>query len=239
MMSAEQLYRAGKLDEAVRALSDELRDRPADARRRTFLFELLCFKGDFDRASKHLDVLAQSGKGADLGALLYRSAIHAERIRRGLFEKNEFPDTTARSSLKGSVNGRPFESITDGDPRIGARLEVFAAGEYLWIPIEQIASIEISPPRRVRDLIWAPGVIKTGPGFNNRELGETLFPVLTPFAWQDSDDEIRLGRATAWYRTPDGVIVPGGQKVLIVDGEEMPFLELRRLEIEAAQTATS
>ncbi len=42
-MKAQELFQAGKLDEAVQALGAELRDNPADARRRTFLFELLCF----------------------------------------------------------------------------------------------------------------------------------------------------------------------------------------------------
>ena len=35
-MNARELYKAGKLNEAVQALSAELRDNPTDAQRRTF-----------------------------------------------------------------------------------------------------------------------------------------------------------------------------------------------------------
>src|ERR1017187_9565088 len=70
-MTAGQLFQAGKLDQAVQALGVELRDNPGDVQRRTFLFELLCFAGAYDRAEKQLDVLAQGGKDAQLGALLY------------------------------------------------------------------------------------------------------------------------------------------------------------------------
>jgi type VI secretion system protein ImpE len=49
-MNAAELYREGRLDEAIEALGQALRDSPEDTRRRTFLFELLCFAGNYDRA---------------------------------------------------------------------------------------------------------------------------------------------------------------------------------------------
>ena len=66
-MTAKELFQAGKLKEAVQALSAELRDNPTDARRRTFLFELLCFSGDFDRAEKHLGILSEAGPSSEMG----------------------------------------------------------------------------------------------------------------------------------------------------------------------------
>jgi type VI secretion system protein ImpE len=49
-MNARELFQAGKLTEAVQALVAEVRDNPTDPKRRTFLFELLCFAGDYDRS---------------------------------------------------------------------------------------------------------------------------------------------------------------------------------------------
>ena len=92
-MKAQELFQAGKLDEAVQALGAELRDNPADARRRTFLFELLCFAGEYQRAEKHLDVLASDGRAAEMGTMLYRAALHAERIRQAIFEQKDYPPT--------------------------------------------------------------------------------------------------------------------------------------------------
>src|SRR5450759_3716171 len=123
-MTAGQLFQAGKLDQAVQALGAELRDNPGDVQRRTFLFELLCFAGAYDRAEKQLDVLAQGGKDAQLGALLYAGALHAERSRTEPFQKKEYPKPAGESAaapLTGTLNGQPFESFADADPRIGVR----------------------------------------------------------------------------------------------------------------------
>lgn len=72
--------------DAMKALSAELRDNPTDARRRTFLFELLCFAGEWERADKQLEVLGQAGPESEMGVLLYRSALFAERQRHDLFQ---------------------------------------------------------------------------------------------------------------------------------------------------------
>jgi type VI secretion system protein ImpE len=236
-MTARELYQAGKLAEAVQTLNGELRDSPGDTKRRTFLFELLCFAGNYDRADKQLEILAQENQDAQLGALVYRAALHAERIRCELFQKKDYPQTGGSESaeVKGTWNGRPFESISDTDPRIGGRLEVFAAGQYLWIPFEHIASIEVQAPKRLRDLIWAPAILRPGPTFKERDLGEVLLPVLAPFSFQQEDDALKLGRATSW-REQDGEMVPFGQKMFLIDDEEAPILELRRLEIQAASS---
>src|ERR1700730_18401769 len=125
-MKAGVLFQDGKLDQVMEALSAEVRDNPTDAQRRTFLFELLCFAGAYDRAEKHLDVLAQGNKDAQLGALLYQAALHAERTRTDLFLKREYPKPVADTepaALSGTLNGKPFESFLDADPRIGPRLE--------------------------------------------------------------------------------------------------------------------
>jgi len=239
-MNATELFKAGKLTEAVQALGAELRDNPTDAKRRTFLFELLCFAGDYDRAEKHLHVLSEGGPSTELGTLMYRGVLAAERARQETFLKREYPSESAPApAFTGMLNGQPFESLTDADPRIGPKLETFAAGTYLWIPLGHIASIEIAPPKRLRDLLWIPAMVRTGPGFKGMELGEVLIPVLSPLTWRHSDDEVRLGHATVWEETEEGEEVPLGQKMLLVDGEEIPLLEVRSLKITAAPAAVS
>jgi len=73
-----------------------------------------------------------------------------------------------------------------------------------------------------------------GPAYQQRDLGEVLLPVLCPLSFQDPDDQVRLGRVTEWYRDEQGLEFPLGQKMLLVDGEEFPFLEVRKLEINQA-----
>src|SRR6266567_2627468 len=169
-MTPQQLFQAGQLDEAIQALSAEVRDNPQDVKRRTFLFELLCFSGDLSRAEKHLDLAAQGSQQAEMGALLYHAALHAERTRR--------------------------------------------------------------------DLLWLPAKVRTSDKFEERELGEILLPVLTPFASQHPDPAVRLGRETVWEETSEGEQVPAGQKILLADDKEWPLLELRSIHIAIAQMAS-
>lgn len=241
--TAKKLFDEGKLNQAIEALGSELRDNPSDAQRRTFLFELLCFAGLWERADKQLEILAGAdlsgapthSKDRRIGALLYRAAISAERTRHEMFRDksgNDAPETDGETrTVSGVVNGRPFQSIADADPRIGSRLEILAGETYLWVPLEHIASIEIEPPKRLRDLLWAPATVRTGPGFNGADLGNVLLPVLAPFSSTHADDAVRLGRMTVWESAPDGSEVPFGQKMLLADDEEIPLLEVRTLEI--------
>jgi type VI secretion system protein ImpE len=229
-MSARELFQAGKLNEAVQALGAEVRDNPTDVRRRTFLFELLCFQGEYDRAEKHLHVLAGATPDAQMGAVLYFSALHAERVRHDVFLKHDYPSVPAIANERGgTINGQPFESFEDADPRVGARLELFAAGAYLWIPLAHVESIEMEAPKKLRDLLWIPALVRTGPAFKGTELGEVLLPVLAPSSAKRTQDDIRLGRATEWAEE-DGQAVPFGQRVFDVDGEEMGILEIRKVE---------
>lgn len=234
-MRASELFKAGRLDDAIQALGGELRDHPTDSQRRTFLFELLCFAGQYDRAAKQLDVLANGGKDAAMGALVYQSALHAERVRQEMFETATYPPSVAARPVAGTLNGRPFRSLTDADPRIGPRLEVFAAGQYMWLPLEHVASVRVQPPARLRDLIWAPALVRTGPSFRGVELGEVLIPVLSPLSWQFDDGAVRLGRSTEWVAGDGGSAVPVGQKILLVDDDEVPILEVRELVIDPGE----
>jgi type VI secretion system protein ImpE len=246
-MNPLELYRAGRLTDAIKALSAELRDNPTDVRRRTFLFELLCFAGEYERADKQLEVLGQAGPASEMGVLLYRSALYAERQRQDLFARGEFPadaekaekdDADAEAGRGGVANGKPFASFSDADPRTGARLEIFAAGNYLLLPLEHVASIQIPPPQRLRDLLWTPAAVRTTPSFKGTELGEVLIPVLAPFSWRHADEAVRLGRVTVWEK-PEAYDyqVPFGQKMWLVDEEEIPILELRALEFNPASVA--
>lgn len=238
-MKAKQLFETGKVREAQAELTAYLREHPTDTAQRTFLFELLCFSGDYDRAEKQLAVLSQDNSDTQIGALLYRSALHAERTRHQLFADQQFPRGNAREAISGTLNGRSFQSLTDADPDLGARLEVFAAGAYLWIPFEHVASLEMDRPRRLRDTLWIPATVRTGPEFKDKELGEVLIPAIYPFSFKHTDEAVWLGRVTDWVADDDGKQYPVGQKTLLLDGEEVPFLEVRSLEFTSAQRPAS
>ncbi|HEY3928411.1 MAG TPA: type VI secretion system accessory protein TagJ [Candidatus Koribacter sp.] len=240
-MTAKELFQAGKLNEAIDALGAELRSNPTDSQRRTFLFELLCFAGLYDRADKQLDILAQGGRNAELGSLVYRSALNAEKARQEFFRKKDYELRAAApvATMAGSINGKPFTSFEDADPRIGRRLEFFLGGAYMWMALSDVASLTLEAPKRLRDLLWAPAILKPAAGFRGIELGEVLLPVTTVFSFEAEEDSVRLGRETAWIEDESGKEIPLGQKMFLIDGEEVPLLELRSLELNSVNAAAS
>jgi type VI secretion system protein ImpE len=174
-----------------------------------------------------------------LASLLYRGALNAERTRQDMFRKGELtPPVLDAPKVGGLLNGKPFESISDADPRVGSRLEVIAAGDYLWIGFEHIAHLNIEAPKRLRDTLWATARLRTGPSFKGQDLGDVLLPALAPGSVDSDDPDIRLGRVTEWFRDESGIEFPLGRKVLLVDGEEIPLLEVRTLEMQAAGGAS-
>lgn len=229
LTTAKQLFAEGKVRDAEKALTAHLRDRPADKAGRTFLFELLCFAGEYLRAEKQLAVLANSGPEAETGAIVYYAALNAERLRQETFQKGP-PRSDVPPSPPGLLNGKPFTELKDADPEIGARLEVFAAGAYLWIPFVHVATLNMEAPKRLRDTLWTPADLTTAATFDGKDLGEVLLPAIYPFSWQSPDEQVWLGRKTSWAVDEEGTEFPSGQKMLLVDGEEFPFLEIRSLE---------
>lgn len=237
-MTAQELFRAGKLNQAIQAVGAEVRDNPTDNKRRTFLFELLCFAGEYQRADKHLNMLSDASPDAAIGALVYRSALSAEKKRQAFFENKQYasPEPGENGVRPGKLNGEPFSTLEDIDPRIGARLEVFIAGEYVWLPLAHIGTFSMGAPRFLRDLIWSTAVITAGPALKGQDFGEVLLPVLYPFSWKHPNDAVKLGRETDFIAGENGEAeTPCGQKLLWVDGERaVPILEIRSIEFDDA-----
>jgi type VI secretion system protein ImpE len=226
-MTPLALYREGRLREAIKALGEELRSNPLDAKRRTFLFELLLFAGEFDRAEKQLDLLAGANSEAAAGTLLYRSALHAERTRQAMFANGETPSQREEANHGGTWNEKPFAEFYDADPRIGANLEVFLAGSYTWIPIHYLRRLEIQAPVNLRDLIWAQARVETSSDFRLQDLGEVLLPALCPLSYKHADETVQLGRESAWEADETYGQLPYGIKMMDVDGSDVPLLEMR------------
>lgn len=86
-MSAKELFDAGDLSGAIDQLTQEVRSNPRDLRSRIFLFELLCFAADYQRAERQLDAVAQTSGDVkvEMGAQVYRSLLQAEKTRHALF----------------------------------------------------------------------------------------------------------------------------------------------------------
>jgi type VI secretion system protein ImpE len=135
----------------------------------------------------------------------------------------------AQPDLSGVVDGEDLTAWRDLDDRLGSVCEVFAGGRYLWLPWERIASLELSDPERLPDLIWAPARITQTDG---EELSAHL-PCRYVGCETWTDPALKLGRGTAWGGDP-GLAEGQGQRMFAradVDAEvhEVPLLSLRSL----------
>jgi type VI secretion system protein ImpE len=178
-----------------------------------------------------------------MGALMYRSALSAERKRQAFFEAKQYEGGETPSKLRpGTLNGEKFNSIEDIDPRIGPRLEVFIAGEYVWLPFAHIGSLTMEPPRYLRDLLWSSATVTAGPAMEGKDFGEVLMPVLYPFSARHPSEAVKLGRETDWLvvpgdapgNTPEETIeIPYGQKLFVLDEDRsVAILEIRSLQFD-------
>ena len=74
-MNAEDLFKAGKLMEAVESQLAVVKKNPTDTKARFFLAELSAFQGDWDRADRQLDAVVQQSEGTPLLTLLFRQLV--------------------------------------------------------------------------------------------------------------------------------------------------------------------
>lgn len=135
-----------------------------------------------------------------------------------------------------SVDGVSCEWLMDGDSRLGPVCEVFANGQYYWLPFESCGGIQIDPPADMRDLVWAPAEVLLP--------NEGRVPVLMPARYPDPPagvdytDELKLGRATHWLANGPETWFGLGQRVWMSDAGEHPILDTRLISMQQPAIAT-
>jgi type VI secretion system protein ImpE len=91
-MSAQELFTAGKLPEAIAAALENVRNKPTDVNARFFLAELLCFDGAWERADKQLDTMMQQSSEPNMFAILFRQLVRGEVAREQIFRDGRAPE---------------------------------------------------------------------------------------------------------------------------------------------------
>jgi type VI secretion system protein ImpE len=265
-MNASESFKAGRLQDAIDAQVREVKASPADHGKRLFLFELLAFAGDLDRARRQIDAVQYGDAERDAAVLAYRKLLDAEQARRRLFAEGltpgflaEPPDPVrlrleavsrlrggrpaeaaellarageAAPALRGQLNGKPFTSLRDADDLFGDVLEVLSQGNYYWVPLGQIDTLAMNPPKYPRDLLWAPAHLEMRGG----PAGDVFLPVLYPGSHEHPDDQVKLGRMTDWKSAEGGPVLGVGRRMFLAGDEEFSLLEWRQLELETNPT---
>jgi type VI secretion system protein ImpE len=143
MSEALSALKAGQLDQALQLLQQEVRQQPADARRRVFLFQLLVVLGQWERALTQLGVVAELDAGALPMVHAYREAIRCERWREEAFAGRRMP----------LLFGSP-------DPWMAQMLEALrldGAGDAAGAAAQRAAAVDAAPasPGRINEEAFA------------------------------------------------------------------------------------
>lgn len=257
-MGASDHLQVGDLGAALEALQTEIRSKPADAKLRTFLFQLLSVNGDWDRARRQLDVLADIDPGALAMVHTYREALACEALRAEVFagqkkplvfgepepwiasqiELLSIPDDALRSS---AIDNNLAEA-----PAVSGNIngEPFAwicdADVRLGPALEAVINNKYYwlPFSRLSKLVIEEPVdlrdtVWMPAYFTFANEGETVGLIPTRYAASDLAEEsaVRLARQTQWRKIDEHKYEGLGQRVLATDNGDFPLMEIREIVI--------
>lgn len=263
-MDAKELLRDGDLSGALSELQGQIRSDPSNVTLRIFLFELLSVLGDWARAGKQLDVLADLDPGSLAIVHLYRDALLCEQLRSEVF-------TGAKSPM---VFGEPEEwlaLLTEGlrqadSQMMSARVETLeraydmapAVGgtingeEFSWIAdadarlgpvLETLVNGKYYwvPFHRIqRIVIEAPQNLREyvwmPANFIWSNGGESfgLIPTRYVNSERSDDSRVQAARLTEWEEFVDGLYTGLGQRMLTTDNGDYPLMDVREINLTTA-----
>jgi len=258
--AAEAALRSGQLDEALRLLQQEVRRQPADARLRVFLFQLLCVRGEWERALTQLNVAGELDAATLLMVQTYREALRCEVQRAGVFSGAQSPpalgepdpwfaplaeslavDANGRAAEAAQLRQRAFEAAPETAGTLnGEPFEWLADGDSRLGPcLELIVSGRYCwvPFQRIRRIdIEAPADLRDfvwSPAqltWVDGAEAVALIPTRYPGSESAADPALRLARKTEWQEQGGQTFFGLGQRTLVTDGGETGLLDVRRIE---------
>ncbi len=121
-MEALELFREGRLNEAIEACNREVQRHPDKPDHRDLLSQLLCYAGEYERADKHLDVLGTQFADREPVIALVRHLIRAATARQQFYEEGRLPELFTEPSEDLRRHLEASIAIRRGEPREAARL---------------------------------------------------------------------------------------------------------------------
>ncbi len=266
-MNAEQLIRDGNPDEALQILQSKIRENPTDSKLRTFLFQLLAVLGDWDRASKQLDVIAKMDVSTLPIVYEYRAAIESEKFREEVFSGKKDPvfmgqpdewQALMLQSLKLSAeeNYKEAQALrqqalemapTTSGSLNGDSFEWIAdadtrLGPLLEVFVEgQYRWVPFANIKRIA--IEAPEDLRDFVWMPAHIQWETegesfvLIPTRYPFSAKQNSQSA-LSRQTEWVDKGEGEFIGFGQRLFATDANDYSLLDVRDIFFKQNLTAS-
>ena len=262
MSHARELFDAGELDQAIEELLRDVKANPSEIDKRTFLFELSCFAGEWTRAERQLDVIGHQSTQAELGVMIYRANIKAEQERRRLFSEGIQPHflreppgyvdlhiaainqirqgqlKEARATLDQAEEERP--AITGNIN--GKKFIDFRDYDDLVAPVLELIVKDKYvwlPFEQIKRLeVTPPKVLRDLLWTNARieatdgTIGDVYIPSLYAGTSDSENDQLRLGRMTDWKQIDADLYRSFGLRVFAAGGEEKSLFEATKVEFD-------
>jgi type VI secretion system protein ImpE len=263
-MNAADFYKAGKLQDAIDAQLKEVKANPADQAKRLFLFELLAFTGDLERAQRQIEAVTYREMELDAAVMAYRKLLDAEQLRRRLFSDGLAPQLFGEAPEHVRLRLDSVNRLRENNSAEAAACLAQAAaatpavrGELNGKPFESLrdcddlfaAVLEVMahgvyywvPLEQIDTLsINAPKFprdllwIPARLETRDNPAGNVFLPALYPGSHEHADNQIKLGRMTDWLGSDGGPVRGVGLRTFLVDDDAVTLLEWRQLEVAKA-----
>jgi type VI secretion system protein ImpE len=265
-MTAEQLLKDGRPDEALKELQKAVRDDPANAKSRVFLFQLFSVQGDWNRADTQLKVLADMDSDSMMLSRIFEPILVCEAIRAEVFAGKRTPiifgeppewigslvqatEMFGKGEFRAGIELRDkaFEAapVTAGKINNEAFEWIADADERLGPVLEVILEGRYNwiPFSRIRQVFIEPVTdlrdLVWAPAqfvWENGGQASGHVPVRYIGTERSEDGHLKLARKTNWL-DKSGVQIGLGQRILATDVGEYPLLEVRTLEFNAPEAS--
>ncbi|HTU20112.1 MAG TPA: type VI secretion system accessory protein TagJ [Gemmataceae bacterium] len=258
-MNASELFKAGKLSGAIAAQVQEVKAHPTDHGRHLFLFELLAFSGDLERARKQIEAIHYDEMVLESARLAYRQLLDAEQSRRRVIHDGIMPQflvpppehlykrleaiNCLRADKQAEASALLMQAEEEAPPLKGTlngrTFEGLRDCDDLFGPVLEVMAHG--------DYFWLPveqvESLSAKPPKSPRDLlwlpaklsvregpaGDVFLPVLYPGSHEHAEELVKIGRATDWKQLDGGPVRGAGARTFLVGDEGVNLLEWRDL----------
>ncbi|MEB8434460.1 type VI secretion system accessory protein TagJ [Cocleimonas sp. KMM 6892] len=260
-MEHEQHLQQGNLDACLESIQNQIRSDASNVKHRIFLFQLLVVLGDWDRASKQLDVIAKMDVSALAMVAEYRAAIQCEQFREDVFSGKQAPVFMGEPQKWQALILQSLRSLSEDNESESTKIRLEAlemaptsTGTINGDSFEWIADADtrLGPLLEVfveGQYRWVPFTnikrIAIEAPENLRDFiwmpahiqweteGESfvLIPSRYPFS-ADQNADLALSRKTEWVEKGEGSFIGFGQKIFATDSSDYSLLDVRDIFFE-------
>jgi type VI secretion system protein ImpE len=264
-MNSVELLQAGRLEDALDALETQVRDDPADAKLRVFLFQLLSTMGDWQRALAQLNVAAELDAINLLMAQVCRPALNCEALRAEIFAGKRSPLLFGQPDEWTGLLVQANQMAAEGKYKASQKLREKAfdlappvAGCVDGVDFEWIADADTRLGPMLEAIFdgkyyWVPFTaikqVRIEAPADLRDVvwipcyftwingGQTagLIPSRYPGSESSKDNAIRLARKTEWVQLPEDTYFGLGQRMFATDKNEFFLLQIRQIDLKQPQ----